>query len=181
LDNIGKENEKNGVFTMVKQANEQDISIIEEILMDAVHWMKKSGLQNQWNELNVMWPNLSKSYRISNFYIAYQNGLPAACMALTDYDPAYWPNLPKGESFFLHKLAVKRSFAGKGLSKELIDYAVNLANYYHINTIRLNCNQHRSKLRAIYENEGFHCAEEKTFHTNYDTALYVYNVDVTNS
>jgi GNAT superfamily N-acetyltransferase len=165
---------------MVKQAIEQDIPIIEEILVDAVHWMIKSELQNQWNESNVKWHNLSMSYSISNFYIAYRDGLPAACMALTDYDPAYWPNIPRGESLFLHKLAVRRSFAGKGLSKELIDFAINLANHYHIDAIRLNCNQHRGKLRALYENEGFHCVEEKTFLGNHDTALYVYNVDITN-
>ncbi len=166
---------------MVRQADEQNIPIIEEILLDAVQWMSKCGIQNQWNESNVKWPNLSESYKINNFYIAYHNGLPAACMALTDYDPTYWPDIPKGQSLFLHKLAVRRIFAGKGFSKELIDFAINLAHNYHINTIRLNCNQHRSKLRAVYENEGFLCAEEKTFHGKHDTALYVYHVDVANT
>ena len=35
---------------MVIQADEYHIPIIEEILLDAVNWMSKSGLQNQWNE-----------------------------------------------------------------------------------------------------------------------------------
>ena len=72
---------------------------------------------------------------------------------------------------FLHKLAVKRIFAGKGYSKELINYAKNKAHEAGIKTIRLNCNRHRSKLRAIYEKEGFECVEEKTL--TYDIALYV--------
>ncbi|WP_010249836.1 GNAT family N-acetyltransferase [Acetivibrio cellulolyticus] len=158
---------------MVKQADECDIPIIEEILLDAVNWMSNNGLQNQWNESNVKWSSLSKSYRINNFYIAYQNGLPSACMALTDYDPTYWPNIPKGESLYLHKFAVKRTFAGKGLSKELIDFAKKLACSYCITAIRLNCNQHRNKLRAVYEKEGFICVEEKTFFERHDTALYI--------
>jgi GNAT superfamily N-acetyltransferase len=133
-------------------------------------------LQNQWNESNVKWSNLSKSYNINNFFIAYENELPAACMALTDYDPTYWSHIPKGASLYLHKVAVKRAYAGKGFSKELIDFSKNLALCYNINTIRLNCNQHRTKLRAIYENEGFLCVEEKTFFEKYDTALYVCNV-----
>lgn len=69
---------------MVKQADEYDIPIIEEILLDAVNWMAESGLQNQWNESNVKWSSLSKSYKINNFYIAYQNGLPTACMACVE-------------------------------------------------------------------------------------------------
>jgi Acetyltransferase (GNAT) family. len=161
---------------MVKQAAECDIPIIEEILLDAVNWLSKSGLQNQWNESSVKWSNLSKSYKINNFYIAYQNGLPAACMALTDFDPTYWPNIPKGESLYLHKVAVKRAIAGKGISKELIDFSKKLALNYCIKAIRLNCNQHRSKLRAVYENQGFICVEEKTFFDKYYTALYVCNV-----
>ena len=136
---------------MIKQADEYDIEIIEEILLDEVNWMTKVGLQNQWNESNIKWPILSKSYNINNFYIAYQNGLPCACMALTDYDPTYWPSVPKGESLFLHKVAVKRTLAGKGLLKELIDYAKHLAIIYYIKDIRLNCNQHRNKLRGLYE------------------------------
>jgi GNAT superfamily N-acetyltransferase len=158
---------------MIKQADEFDIPIIEEILLDAVNWLSESGMQNTWNESNVKWSSLSKSYNINNFYIAYENGLPAACMALTDYDPTFWPDIPKGESLFLHKVAVKRAFSGKGFSKELIDFAKKLALSCGINAIRLNCNQHRSKLRAVYENEGFVCVEEKTFFEKHDTALYV--------
>lgn len=165
---------------MVKQANEYDIRIIEEILLDAVNWMSKSGLQNQWNESNVKWSNLSKSYKINDFYISYQNGLPAACIALTDYDPTYWPNILRGESLYLHKVAVKRIFAGKGCSKELIDFAKNYAINHTINTIRLNCNKHRNKLREVYEKEGFICVEEKLFFEKQDTALYVCNINDTN-
>ena len=164
---------------MVKQADVHDIPIIEEILLGAVNWMSKSGLQNQWNESNVKWSVLSKSYKISNFYISYQNGLPVACMALTDYDLTYWSDIPKGESLYLHKVAVKRAFAGKGFSKELIDFAKKLALGNCIYTIRLNCNQHRIKLREVYEKEGFICVAEKTFFKKYDTALYVCNVKET--
>ncbi len=159
---------------MIKQADACDTPIIEEILLDAVSWMSKSGLQNQWNRSNVKWSNLSNSYKINDFYIAYQDGLPTACVAVTDYDPTYWPHIPKGESLYLHKFAVKRAFAGKGFSKELFGFAKNLALTYGIHAIRLNCNQHRNKLRAVYENEGFICVEEKTFFEKYDTALYVY-------
>lgn len=161
---------------MVKQAGENDIPIIEEILLDAVNWMSQNGLQNQWNESNIRWAILAKSYNISDFYIDYQNDLPVACMALTDYDPTYWPDIPKDGALYLHKLAVKRSFAGNGYAKELIDYAKNLALNFKIKAVRLNCNQHRVKLREVYEREGFVCVEEKSIDGKYDTALYVYDL-----
>ena len=75
---------------MIKQAEEQDILAIEEILLDAVIWMQKNKLQNQWNENNIKWDYLSKDYNINNFYINYQNGVPVGCMAITDLDTKYW-------------------------------------------------------------------------------------------
>jgi GNAT superfamily N-acetyltransferase len=44
-------------------------------------------------------------------------------MALVDYDPLLWPDIQKGESLFIHKLAVKRRAAGNGVSNFLIRFA----------------------------------------------------------
>ncbi len=165
---------------MVKQAEEFEIPFIEDILLDAVYWMEKNGLQNLWNESNVKWSNLRNSYKITDFYISYQNGEPAACMALTDYDPIHWPDIPKGESLYLHKLAVKREYAGKGCSRELIDFAKALSYKNAISSIRLNCNGQRTKLREVYEKEGFICEEEKTLSDKYVIALYIHRTDNSN-
>lgn len=97
-------------------------------------------------------------------------------MALTDYDQKYWPEVERGQSLYLHKLAVKREFAGKGYSKELITFAKDLALSKGINSIRLDCNYHRKKLREIYENEGFVFASKKCIKVNNDMALYVYKL-----
>jgi GNAT superfamily N-acetyltransferase len=159
---------------MIKQANENDILTIEGILLDAVIWMKKSKLQNQWNEDSIKWDSLSKNYQINDFYINYQNRVPAACIAITDLDTKYWPKISQGKSLYIHKLAVKREFAGKGISKELINFAKNLSLKSDINSLRLDCNFQRNKLRMLYENEGFIYAGKKVSENNYDMALYVW-------
>ena len=86
---------------MIKQANENDIQTIEEILLDAVMWMKKSKLQNQWNEDSIKWDSLSRDYQINDFYIDYQNGMPTAYIAITDLDQNYWPEIPQGKSLYI--------------------------------------------------------------------------------
>lgn len=161
---------------MIKQANKNDILTIEEILMDAVIWMKKNKLQNQWNEENIKWNSLSKEYEINDFYIDFQNGIPAACVAITDLDLKYWPEIPQGKSLFIHKLAVKREFSGKGISKELIDFAKKLSLENGINSLRLDCNSQRNKLRMLYENEGFIYVEREKSESNCNMALYVWHV-----
>lgn len=161
---------------MIKQAGENDILIIEEILLDSVIWMKKNKLQNQWDEESIKWNSLSKDYQINDFYINYQNRVPVACIAITDLDTKYWPEIPKGKSLYIHKLAVKREFAGKGISKELINFAKNLSIRNGINSLRLDCNLQRNKLKMLYENEDFIYAGKKNLGNNYDMALYVWHI-----
>ena len=160
---------------MIKQADENDILTIEGILIDAVIWMKKNKLQNQWNEDSIKWYSLSRDYQINNFNIYYQNGMPAACIAITDLDQKYWPEIPQGKSLYIHKLVVMRKFAGKGISKELINYAKKLSFKNDIGSLRLDCNLQRNKLRMLYESEGFMYAATKKSENNYDMALYIWH------
>lgn len=157
---------------IIRQASHKDIPIIEEILLDAVDWMDRNGL-HQWERQAVQWETLSMYYRAEDFCIALKNAQPAACMAVVDYDPHFWPEIAKGESLFLHKLAVKRAFAGKGVSKQLIDYAKDKAIALGINDIRLDCHQNRDKVRALYERQGFVCEGEKILFEKYEAAFYV--------
>ena len=157
---------------MVRQAAEKDIPIIEGILLDAIQWMDENEL-HQWEVENVKWSNLSKNYAISDFFIAYDGDIPAACMALIDYDPVFWEDIPRGASLYLHKVAVIRKYAGKGFSKELIDFAKTQAKDCGIKALRLDCHKNRYKVRAVYEKQGFLCAEKKTLFGRYETAFYV--------
>ena len=159
---------------MIKQADENDILTIEEIMLDAVMWMKKGELQNQWNEDSIKWDSLSRDYQINDFYIYYQNGMPEACIAITDLDQKYWPEIPQGKSLYIHKLAVKRAFSGKGISKELISYAKTLSFKNGVDSLRLDCDSQRNKLRMLYESEGFVNAGKKNLGNNHDMALYVW-------
>ncbi|WP_373854702.1 GNAT family N-acetyltransferase [Clostridium arbusti] len=113
---------------------------------------------------------------MNDFYIDYQNRVPVACIAITDLDTKYWPEIPKGKSLYIHKLAVKREFAGKGISKELINFAKHLSIRNGINSLRLDCNLQRNKLKMLYENKGFIYAGKKNFGNNYDMALYVWHI-----
>lgn len=140
---------------MIKQADENDILVIEDILLDTVIWMKKNQMENNWNEDNIKWDSLKKDYKIDEFYIDYEDGVPAGCMALTDLDTKYWPEIEKGKSLYLHKLAVKRELKGEGISKKLIDFAKELAIKNNINLVRLDCNFKKDRLRKFYESHGF--------------------------
>lgn len=160
----------------IRRASVNDIPVIEDILLDVVNWLDSTG-NSLWTQEQVSWQRLSRHYSAENFYIAYLDGEAVGCMALVDYDPAFWPDIKKGESLYIHKLAVKRSGAGKGVSNYLIHFAKKECRNRNIKYIRLDCHQFRDKVRKLYENEGFICVDERCLWGKYHTAFYVCKVE----
>ena len=161
----------------IKQATEKDIPIIEDILLDVLNWLDSTGKQ-MWTKERITWKSMSTWLAVNEFCIAYINNNPVGCMALPDYDPHTWKDINKGESLFIHRLAVKRIAAGKGVSKALIDYAKTQSIQRDINAVRLDCWQNREKLREMYEREGFVCVEETILFEHYHTALYLWQKNI---
>jgi len=160
----------------IKTASEKDVPVVEDVLLDAVRWLEGIN-QPLWSEERVKWERLSKDFAISDFLIAFFGGIPAGCAAVVDYDPDFWPDIPKGGSLFIHKIAVKRFAAGKGISDALLFRAKEMCAESGISELRLDCHSRIPKLRAFYERNGFVCVEEKVLFGKYHTALYKFAVD----
>lgn len=158
----------------IGQANAADIPIIESILLDNVNWVSEMG-QPLWSAEDVVWNKLSKSYQIGDFYIAYSNGSPSGCMALIDYDPFFWPDVKKGESLFIHKLAVIKTARKSGVADAMMDFFKEQGTVRGVKTLRLDTDALRPKTRAFYERHGFGFTEEKAMGKFY-VAFYVYNL-----
>lgn len=156
-------------------AAEKDIPVIEDILGDAAEWLIGIG-KPLWSKEHVRWAGLSKSFAASDFQIALLDGRPAACMAVVDDDPFFWPDIPKGQSLFVHRLAVKRFAAGKGLSNALLNHAKEMCKQRGISELRLDCIATIEKLRALYERNGFTCIGEKQLFGKFPTAFYLCEV-----
>lgn len=161
---------------MIKVATKETIHEVEDILYDAVQWMNQSEIPNLWNEKNVQWSELSKNYKVEDFYIYYMDGKAVGCMALTQIDQTYWSEVEPGKAVYIHKLAVKREASGRGVSRKLIDYAKSYTLEKGLNTLRLDCNAERDKLRKIYEREGFQYVRNFENKKGYQLALYVCNL-----
>ena len=159
----------------IKQATQSDIPVIESILLDAVNWLNEMG-QPLWGIEEVKWSALSKKHKIGDFYIAYADGMPSGCMALIDHDPFFWPYINKGESLFMHKLAVTKAARKSGVSDALIDFFKEQGKIHEVEIIRLDTHAWRPKTRAFYERHGFVSAgiKESKNDPRRNTALYVY-------
>ncbi|MCL1795157.1 MAG: GNAT family N-acetyltransferase [Oscillospiraceae bacterium] len=158
----------------IKQAVIEDIPILESILLDTANWVSEIS-QPLWSVEEVKWEKLSKNYQIGDFHIAYANGIPSGCMALIDYDPFFWPNVKKGESVFIHKLAVTKAARKSGVADALMGFFKGYGTERGVKTIRLETDALRPKTRAFYERHGFVFIETKVM-GKFHVAFYIYTL-----
>ena len=159
----------------INQAQDNDIPVLESILFDTVNWLNEMG-QPLWETNEVKWEALSKNYKIGDFYIAYVNGIPSGCIALIDYDPFFWPDAKKGESLFVHKLAVTKTARKSGAADALLEFFKEQGAVRGIKTLRLDTHALRPRLRAFYERQGFVFVDVKVFKGDRYTAFYEYTL-----
>ena len=83
------------------------------------------------------------------------DGEPVAAFVLLETDPDFWPNVPLGESLFIHKLVVAWAWKGQNLSARALDFAVKQVLERGKKFLRLDTDATRPALCNLYENYGF--------------------------
>jgi GNAT superfamily N-acetyltransferase len=164
----------------VRKATEADIPVIESIILEAVLFMETLA-KPFWDRKKAKWSDISKYFDVSDFYIAYVDGKDAGCMALVDIDAMFWPHIEKGKSLYIHRLAIRRAYAKKGVSTALINYAKRQAVRRGINEVRLDTNADEASagLHRLYEREGFTFIGKQFMFNKFDVALYLWKTDFT--
>jgi GNAT superfamily N-acetyltransferase len=89
------------------------------------------------------------------FFVAERDGEIAGAVRFQLEDQLFWPDLDTDDSAFVHRLAVRRPYAGQGVSAALVRWAADRARALGKQYLRLDCDEERSRLRAVYERLGF--------------------------
>ncbi|HUC95640.1 MAG TPA: GNAT family N-acetyltransferase [Candidatus Saccharimonadia bacterium] len=131
------------------------------ILRNVAQWMQDTGLSHDeaWNPDNMNLEYLGQYAKPDEFFVATVEGKPAAAAIIQSEQIAQdWASVD-GETFppaiYVHWLAVEREFAGQRLPKVLLDYAYGVAKEKQLPVIRLDTDASKSKLREIYESQGY--------------------------
>jgi GNAT superfamily N-acetyltransferase len=90
-------------------------------------------------------------------------------------DLLFWPDVPQEQSAFIHRLAVRRKFAGGHVSSALLQWAVRRARSLGRSFLRLDCEASRPRLKAVYERFGFRHHSDKQIEP-YFVSRYEYDV-----
>lgn len=145
------------MFTFqVRQADAQDVATVESILQEASHWADAHSGVVMWEEGELAPEHIGSEVRSGMFFVGEANGEAAGVIRFQLEDLLFWPDLAEpAESAFVHRLAVRRRFAGRGVSTALLAWAVAHARALGKRYLRLDCDDERVRLKALYETFGF--------------------------
>ena len=136
----------------VRRARIEDVPVVAEMLDEATAFVKTMG-RDQWP---VPFPHGELRQRIARgeLYVVEVDGEPAATFTLLVDDPKFWGERPP-DAVYLHKLAVRRAFAGQGLGVRIVEWVVSEAERRGRTFIRLDCQRDLPGIRRYYERLGF--------------------------
>jgi len=138
----------------IVQATPADVQVASSILQEAARWLVDTG-REMWYPYELTPEQLSPPAEAGELYLAKLDGVPVGTMIFQWDDQLFWPDVPAGESAFFHRLAVRRSVAGQGVSTAMIEWAKAMAAKAGKKYLRLDTDAIRPKLCAIYESFGF--------------------------
>ncbi|HEX2946263.1 MAG TPA: GNAT family N-acetyltransferase, partial [Clostridia bacterium] len=139
------------------------------IMKEAAQWLIDKGCP-LWEIDNLRAEKISEN---SNEYIIMWNGNESvATLVLSYQDSFFWPDIPVNTSGFIHKLAIRRKYAGAELARMLVQYAIDECKRNGINQVRVDCDN-RNQLCEFYEKIGFRQKENRKI-GRYSVAFYEY-------
>jgi GNAT superfamily N-acetyltransferase len=138
----------------ISPAQKGDEQVASAIVREAASWLAATG-RAMWGPEDYTPEALTPAIEAGELYLARVGGEPVGAMILQWEDPLYWPDVPAGESAFVHRLAVRRSVAGKGIAQALLEWAERAARQAGRKYLRLDCDPDRQRLCAFYESAGF--------------------------
>jgi GNAT superfamily N-acetyltransferase len=142
------------VSALIRQAISQDTGAVSNILGEAARWLEQSG-SPMWKGDELSPARLADDVANGLFFVAECDGEIAGTIKFQLEDKLFWPDVSQEESAFIHRLAVRRRFAGGAVSSAILRWAVERARALGRRYLRLDCESSRARLRKVYEQFGF--------------------------
>ena len=140
---------------VIREASPVDTPMIADTLIEAAKWVEQLDGTVMWVEGELEEDRVRAEVHGGMFVVAEFEGQIAGALRFQLEDQLFWPDLDSRDSAFVHRLAVRRAFAGQGVSTALLEWTVDRARALGKRYLRLDCDAERSRLRAFYERFGF--------------------------
>jgi GrpB-like predicted nucleotidyltransferase (UPF0157 family) len=138
----------------IRQATPEEVDVVADILKEAARWLEQAGMP-LWREDDLEPARIIPDVNSGLFFLAEDSGEFAGTVKFQLDDPVFWPDARPQEAAYIHRLAVRRRYAGTGLSTLILRWAVERTRMLGRRYLRLDCAASRPRLSAVYERFGF--------------------------
>jgi len=139
---------------IIRQINAKEAEIVAGILMEAAGWLDGRGM-SMWRDNELQSERIAADAEAGLIFLAETGGQPAGTLKFQLEDLLFWPEMTQPDSAYIHRLAVRRQFAGGNVSSALMRWAAERTRGLGRRYLRLDCEAARARLRAVYERFGF--------------------------
>jgi GNAT superfamily N-acetyltransferase len=137
----------------VRRAQQEDAATVAGLLDEATVWVNDLGF-SQW-PLPFPGDQLAAAIDRGEVYLVEgEDGEAVATVTILRDDPMYWGDRPQ-DAFYVHKLAVRRDRAGRGIGAAIVEWANAEAAEAGREFLRLDCLGDNPGIRDYYEDLGF--------------------------
>ena len=138
-------------------ATPDEAAAVSRVLQEAARWITTWRAQ-LWDPALLGEDFVAPFIARGEMLALRTRGEIAGVMILELEDPLFWPDRPPGEAAYVHKLAVRRAYAGQGLAAALLDHAADLTRALGRHRLRLDCHP---DLAGYYAGLGFRQVDER--------------------
>lgn len=147
----------------IRPATLDDLEIVAAMHREATEWLASKGL-DQWQPRpdGRQGPErvrlaISRSIERGECYLAVDSNEPVGTITVDTYaDPEFWTADDRpDEALYVHRMIVRRSHAGAGVGKALLDFAAELAAQAGRKWLRLDAWRTNTALHDYYRRQGF--------------------------
>ena len=138
---------------LIARGSMDDVPETDALIRATADWLIQKG-EPLWGPNETSLDELVQVTRAGELIVGRVAGELATCMYLHDEDRVFWPQVAPGEAFYIHRLAVARTFAGRGYAHAMLEWAASEARAKGRPFLRLDC-EPRAKLLALYASAGY--------------------------
>ncbi len=156
---------------IIKKVNKNNINEVSRILTKAAKWLISEDMKN-WDPSRFTVGKMLKHNNLDELFLCYVGDEAAGCLKLQERDEKFWPDDEPGDALYVHRLAVRRKYAGHGISVFMLNWAKEQARIRECRHIKLDCLSDREKLCKFYVGQGFTKVNECLVFGKYPTAFF---------
>ena len=143
---------------MVAREGTAAVAEADALIREAADWLIRRG-EPLWGPNETSYEELERVAKEGELVIGRIEREAVACMYLHKEDALFWPHVRPGEAFYIHRLAVKRKYAGRGFAHAMLAWAAEEARAQGRPFLRLDC-EPRPKLMALYKSAEFSAVDQ---------------------